>query len=187
VSPLLSARVTTELGESAEIGSFALGGPLLVVFLRHFACPGCSRFTLKLAPRLPELCKLGVRTLVIGSGSPERLRVFADRVRLRGPGVALATDPTLAAYRAAGLERSFLGTYGPRAFFGSIALYAQGHWVKRDRDDGDVEQQGGVHVVDVDGTTVLAKRDRDLLDHVSMSDVVAKALELAMRNSDLST
>ena len=99
----------------------------------------------------------------------------------------LATDPTLGAYRSAGLERSFLGTYGPRAFFGSLALYAQGHWVKRDADDGDVEQQGGIVLLDRAGNIALIRRDRDLLDHVSMPDVVAKALELALQTSDLST
>jgi peroxiredoxin len=174
------ARVTLKNGDELELGAIAPEQPLLVVFLRHFACPGCSHFMTELSPRLPELRALGVAIVLVGSGSAARLGAFADRMKLGGPGVTLATDPSLEAFRAAGMQKSFGGTYGPKAVLGSIALYTVGHWVSRDPDDGDVVQQGGAVLLDAQGEVVLAHRDRDLMDHVVVSDVVARVLAMKM-------
>jgi peroxiredoxin len=185
-APIAAANVTSVDGETLALGSMLTGAPALVVFLRHFACPGCSHFLTELAPRIPELRALGVRVVLVGSGSPERLRAFAERMKIDLAEVALATDPTLAAFRAAGMMQSRFGTYGPRAFFGSIGLYAAGHYVKRHAGDGDVTQQGGIVLVDVSGRVVLTHRDRDLMDHASVADIVASALSLAVARSPIS-
>jgi len=181
------ARVKTIDAGEESISELAEGNPALVVFLRHFACPGCSHFLLDLAPRLPELHSLGVRTLLIGSGTVERLRSFAERMLLSNArGCVLATDPSLEAFKAAGLERSKLGTYGPRAFFGSLALYAMGHYARRHDGDGDVEQQGGLFLLDPSGDVVVGHRDRDLMDHGSLDDVIEAALRLSLVSSSAS-
>lgn len=165
-----------ELGRDAELGRAA---PLLLVYVRHFACPGCSHFMESLAPRLPELAALGVRVVLVGSGSVARLVAFAERMKLRPPDVELVTDPSLEAYAAAGMHRSAMGTYAPKPVLASLGLYALGHWVKRHADDGDVEQQGGVLLLDADRRVVAHHEDRDLVDHAPMADVVHVALELA--------
>lgn len=179
VPRLLACEVERRDGARVALGDIVGGRAALLVFVRHFACPGCSHFMEVLAPRLPELAELGVSVAIVGSGSPARLAAFVDRMHLDARGVECLTDPSRGAYRAAGLRQSALGTYGPKPFFASLGLYAMGHWVRRHEDDGDVEQQGGIVLLDGDGRVVAHHRDRDLVDHAPVTDVVHAALELA--------
>jgi hypothetical protein len=75
--------------------------------------------------------------------------------------------------------RSRWGTYGPRAIATSIALYATGHYAERHDDDGDVEQQGGMVLVDRDGTVLDRHAEQSLSDSSDPNDALAHVLSLA--------
>ncbi|MCC6522061.1 MAG: hypothetical protein IT373_05320 [Polyangiaceae bacterium] len=155
----------------------------LLVFLRHFACPSCSALAAELAPRVPELGALDVGVWIVGAGSPEAAAAFRTRLRLDDPRVELVVSPDLAAYRAAELVRSRRATYGPRSLWAALCLYALGHGAKRRPDDGDVTQQGGVAFVLRGGVLAWHHANRDLGDHLSLNDIVDRALARAAARS----
>lgn len=179
---LLRAEVEV-LGDDGEtrtraLGDLVRGAPALVVFLRHLACPGCSEELALLAPRLPELDGVGVRVVLVTPAASPRLLAFAKRMRLDGGSAVLVADPSLASYAAAGLSRSRWATYGPRPVLTSLRLYAAGHHVAREADDGDVTQQGGCLLLDAKGQVLVHHRARDLGDHVPLDRIVEEALRL---------
>jgi len=146
----------------------------IVVFVRHFACAGCRSHLAELRPRLAELEALGVGVVIVGSGSPAELATFVAEQQLAGHPVALYTDPELAAYRAAELGRSWLGTIGPRAIGNLAALALRGH--NNGRTCGDLWQQGGTFYVRRGGEIAFAHRSQRLGDHAPVSEVVQIAL-----------
>jgi hypothetical protein len=150
----------------------------IVVFVRHFACAACSEHLAELRPRLAELASLGVHVVLIGSGSPEQLATFTATQQLAGHPIALYTDPELAAYRAAELGRSWLGTMGPRALGNLAALALRGH--SNGRTCGDLWQQGGTLYVRRGGEVAFAHRSQRLGDRAKISDVVQIALAAAV-------
>src|ERR1044071_3408522 len=79
---LADARVKS-LGHGAKrIGGYWSEGDALLVFIRHFACAGCSEHVTELSPRLAELDALGVKTVIIGCGSVDQLTGFMERHQL---------------------------------------------------------------------------------------------------------
>jgi len=83
---------------------------------------------------------------VVGNGSPSFIAGFRETTLFDGP---LYTDPELAVYRAAELQRSVAKTLDPRGLFGAARALASGH--RQGRTQGDAWQQGGVLVVAPDG------------------------------------
>ncbi len=124
-----------------------------------------------LADRQSELRALGATVVVIGAGSSAALDAFSERVGLTGLDFVALTDEGRRAHELAGLVRSKWGTYGPRAVLRSIALYAEGHFAPRRRDDGDVDQQGGA-LLFIDGELVLEHRNHFVGDDLDPGDVI---------------
>jgi len=151
-----------------------LNTAVVLVFLRHFACPSCSDTAHRLAARAHEIDALGCGLVVIGSGSVDALRGFEERLGFSRAVVAL-TDPSLAAHQAAGMVRSKWATFGPRAIARSLSLYAAGHYAKRRADDGDLDQQGGVLVFSRDGL-IFEHRNHFVGDDVEPNEIVAALL-----------
>lgn len=151
-----------------------------VIFVRHFACAGCSRHVAELRPRLEELGALDVAVVLVGNGTPDQLAAFVEREQLAGYPIAPFTDPTLAAYRAAGLDRSIIGTMGPRALANLAALWLRGHPNRRTR--GDILQQGGTLYVTRAGVLAFYHRSARVGDNARVVDIVDVAL--AARASD---
>ena len=79
---LSSLEVQRADGSAHVLRDFWAGQPCLLVFLRHFGCIGCSENVRELAPRLPELKRLGVRTVFIGCGAPFFIPPFQERHNL---------------------------------------------------------------------------------------------------------
>ncbi|MEQ9322407.1 MAG: peroxiredoxin-like family protein [Polyangiaceae bacterium] len=146
---LANATVRTRGGEAVRLGDELRGQSVLLVFLRHYGCTGCSQQVDALAPHMSRIHDAGVKIVLIGNGQPEHLIAFERRQRLEGyPYVAL-TDPELEAYRAAGLERSAWAVFGPRALAREIVVRTMGY--QSHELEGDVLQQGGVALVDAEG------------------------------------
>jgi peroxiredoxin len=105
----------------AEGRTLALGellgpapAPVVLVFVRHFACPSCSSTAHAFAARAVEIAALGASLIVVGSGSPPALSSFAERVGFP-PSCVVVTEPTLRAHALAGMLRSKWATFQPPA------------------------------------------------------------------------
>lgn len=165
-------------GSKLRAGSLWQDRACLLVFLRHFACPSCSVRLERTLPRAAELARLGVRVVLCGCGSPSALARFEARLRLEASRVELVVSPDGALYRAFGMARSGWGTFGPRAAFGAVWLYATGHYATRHADDGDVLQQGGVVLIAKGGAILHRRAEQSLVDAYDPSEAVGEVLRL---------
>jgi peroxiredoxin len=176
---LADAVVTFAHGARKRLGTFWTDQPCLLLFLRHFACPGCWEQATLLAKHLGELRRAGVRVVLVGLAEPSRILPFRDRVKLEDEHVEVVVDASLSCHRAAGLLRSRWSTLGPRAVAEGLRLYATGFYVPREPEDGDFLQQGGAVLVDPTGRVVLHHVAHHLADHVDLPEVIRRARELA--------
>ena len=180
---LAEAIVLDRAGAPSPLGTHLRGAPCLVSFLRHFGCTGCADHVADLAPRLPELHRLGLRTVFVGNGEPRYIDGFLERAGLATARVDVVTDPTLRVFAAAGLVRSAWATLGPRAL--ADVLRARSHGIAGRGMEGDHFQQGGALVVDVDGAVAFFHASASLGDHPRATDLVDVALRLVARSSDV--
>lgn len=178
---IAEARVLDTRGAPVPLGSFWKSGPCLVVLLRHFGCVGCAEQMTELAPRLPDLARAGVRTVLVGNGNAEQLAAFVERHALGGAPVEVTTDPSLGLYAALELNRSAWATIGPRALVEIARAMAAGH--PHRPTEGDRTQQGGVLLVDGRGVVRFFHRNRSLGDHAATGDLVEAALRLRIEES----
>ncbi len=177
---LAEAPLVAADGAARPLCELVAARPTLVVFLRHFGCIGCAEQVHEILPRLGELEALGVAVLLIGSGPPEHIDAWVMRNDLGDKHARVVTDLSLTAHRAAGLTRSFIATYGPRAVVEFVRALSRGH---RPRPtDGDLFQQGGAFLI-ADGQIVWAQTNRSLGDHADPSDAVEAALLVGARRA----
>ena len=81
----LDVEVTRLDGSSISIAALSREAPLLVVFTRHFGCPGCSRTITELVARKSEISALGLRAVVGLVGNFDVAQaVLLDAMRAHG-------------------------------------------------------------------------------------------------------
>ncbi len=178
-SELAEARVLKPDGTNVRLRDLWAGSPTLLVFLRHFGCMGCSQHVNELSPRLLELHRLGLRTIFVGNGEPRYLDGFIERHALQDKKVEIVTDPSLQAFTAMHLIRSWWATLGPRALFGFVKAFFAGHrqtWLM-----GDGSQQGGTLLVDGYGDVAYYYYNSNLGDRAPTVEVVDVAMRLLLR------
>jgi hypothetical protein len=125
-----------------------------------------------LLARWPELEALGVKVVLVGNGPPAALEAFGRELGLAERRVTLVTDPSLAAYRAAGLRR-------PRALglrSAAQTLRALGAGYRQRRRAGDARQLGGAVLADETGRVLYHHRSDSAGDLADPSDIVQAAL-----------
>ncbi len=106
---------------------------------------------------------MGARVYAIGNGTPEMARDFVEQF---GVDFEVFTDPRRATYEAAGMLRwkTSLFELGRTLKHGVRGLKSG---FRQGRTQGDPWQNGGVMVIDPEGSIVLAHAEReagDLLD-----------------------
>ena len=180
---LATAAVWDEQGREMELAAFWQERPALVVFLRHFGCPCGNAQVAELTPCLGELDRLGMRTVLVGNGAPNFIGGFKERFGLFDKEVELVTDPTLRAFRAAGLRRSWWLAYGPQGLWDALMAIGRGHIGRFGQ--GDAFQQGGTLVVAVDGVVVLYHRNLTKGGHLPAVEIVETAMRFALQRSPL--
>lgn len=97
---------------------------------------------MQLHRKIDELRATGAQIVVIGNGTPNFMAGFREQTGWQGP---LYTDPSLATFQAAELERGVLKTFDPRALGATVRAFRDGQ--RQGRTQGDAWQQGGVLVV----------------------------------------
>ena len=98
---------------------------------------------------LDKLHAAGAELHVIGNGTPSFIEGFREETRWTGP---IYTDPSLATFKVAELQRGITKTFDPRALGGTIRAFMRGG--RQGRTQGDPWQQGGVLVIGRDGTVL---------------------------------
>jgi len=173
-SALAHATVLDATGAEVPLARCWADRDALLVFVRHFGCRGCSEHVAALRPRLDELAALDVRVALIGNGNAQYLAAFVEREQLADYAIDVFTDPTLAAYRAADFERTWLGTIGPRALAGVAGLALRGF--ASPGIHGDLTQQGGTLYITRAGVLAFYHRSARVGDNAHVVDVVDVAL-----------
>lgn len=181
---LASCKVLDRQGRETILASLWASGPTLLVFLRHFGCACCSEQITELAPRLEELHQLGIRIVFIGSSAPPLIDRVVERFALSDKKVEIVTDPGLAAFKAAGLRRSFWAAYGPLAIWDMIRAIGHGHITRP--GEGDALQQGGALLIDADGILVWYHRNLSKGGHAPGVEIIDAAMRLAVKQAAVS-
>src|SRR5262249_50977490 len=126
------------------------------------------------APRLGELATLDVRVVLVGNGPPEAVAAFHERNALADKPVEVVTDPTLAVYRAAGLQRSAQATHRPLALLDFVRALSRRH-----------RPQGGTLPIGREGAVIWSHRNASMGDHADPSDAIDAVLALRLRRAPL--
>ena len=111
---------------------------------------------------------------MIGNGPPAALGPFTREMTLDGRRVTVVTDPSLAAFGAAGLARPRL--HGWRAVVDTVLALGAGYRLRRPA--GDIMQLGGAILVDDTGRVIYRHHARSPGDLADPSDIVHAALAL---------
>jgi hypothetical protein len=77
-TPLMKRIVSTPDGRKVEFGSLVSHSTVLFIFLRHFGCVLGRRYACELTMIKSTLDKLGVRLVVVGSGTPGQALLFKE-------------------------------------------------------------------------------------------------------------
>jgi peroxiredoxin len=125
--------------------------------------------------RYDEFRRLGAEVLVVSQARPDLLAVFLRDDPLPFPALA---DPTRAAYRAFGLERtSWAAMLRPGVALRYLRLIFRG-WRPRSAHGGeDVLQLGGDFVLDRQGRLTYAFRSDEPTDRPSVEELLRAVRE----------
>ena len=119
-----------------------------------------------------ELRRLDVQVLVISFGAEFWARAWLQET---GSPFPLLLDPERAAYRAYGLERSFVRVWSPKVMWHYTRRVLAGQ--KLQSIKGDPHQLGGDFVVDAAGVVRLAHRSKDPVDRPPVKALLAAITE----------
>ena len=104
---------------------------------------------------------------MVGIGGADAIAGFRAATAYRGP---LFVDPSLAAYRAAGLASGIGTVLSPRAIGKNLAAIVRG--TRPGMPSGNSLQQGGTFVLGPGDTERFAWRDRFSGDHAPLDQVL---------------
>jgi hypothetical protein len=127
----------------------------------------------ELRPHVQALRQAGVEPYVIGSGTPEQARTFAERVEVAGV-LPILSDTKLASYRAAGMKRSVTATLSPRHIIQYVRAFKK---YKQGKTQGDPWQLGGAYIVRPSGEVAfsyIGQRGGDHPDPARLVDAARK-------------
>ena len=162
------ARLLDVEGAEVRVETLHAQAPAVLVFVRHFGCLFCKQQVGELAARREDFQNRGAKLVVIGNGTVEQARGFAERY---AQGMTVLTDPTREAFCAAGMKRGVATAVS----FGVIkrAVQAVAHGYLQTSVLGDALQQGGVLVLDRDGRELYRFVSDEAGQHPPLDDVLA--------------
>ena len=164
---LAQMTVLDEAGTATSLGSFWTKRPVVLAFVRHLGCIFCRQQVAGLSKRLPEIERRGGTLVVVAPSKVEHIAGFRESTGYKG---ALFVDPTLRAFKTAGLVRGRASTYHPLAVLQGIRAMAQGF--RQVGRHGDIVQQGGTFVLGPGNRVRYEWRDRYAGDNADLDEVV---------------
>ncbi|XP_021899422.1 thioredoxin-like protein AAED1, chloroplastic isoform X2 [Carica papaya] len=157
-SPVLGEDTTSLLdtvkvfdlnGNGIPISNLWKDRKVVVAFARHFGCVFCRKRADYLASRKDVMDASGVTLVLIGPGSIEQAKTFAEQTKFKGEVYA---DPSHSSYEALKFVSGASTTFTPKAGLKIIQLYMEGYrqdWklsFERDTVTRGGWQQGGILV-----------------------------------------
>lgn len=109
----------------------------------------------------------GARIVAIGNGPTSAIEAFREKSGFHGE---IYTDPTLQAFEALSLNRGVFTSFNFSSIAAAFGAYKQGF--RQGSVKGDPWQQGGVFVVDSEGTVRFAYKSRFAGDHPAMEQLL---------------
>ena len=180
---LLDSEVVKNDGKKIALKELITSAtPNALIFIRHFGCLGCSLQMEDLAPRMTEMKRLGLNTVIIGSGEAEYIDGFMQRFELDDTLATIVTDSTLKIHEEAGLKRSLWATLGPKGVFQQLKALLTGH--SQDGIKGDNWQQGGAVVLNDRGEVVYFRVSSSVGDFTPSVELVDTIQNLLIKKSD---
>jgi peroxiredoxin len=164
---LAQMTVLDETDAATLLGSFWTRRPVVLAFVRHLGCIFCRQQVAGLSKRVPEIERRGATLVVVAPSKTEHIAAFRKSTGYKG---ALFVDPTLRAFRTAGLVRGRASTYHPLAVLRGIGAMARGF--RQVGRHGDVVQQGGTFVLGPGNRVRYEWRDRYAGHHPDLDAVV---------------
>ncbi len=131
----------------------------------------CRQQVAGLKAARPQINGLGAEVVVVGPAQPEHIAGFREVTGYEGP---LFVDPSLRAFKEAGLAHGLDKTLHPLTFIKGFQAFAGGF--RQGMTRGDPVQLGGTFVLGPRSQVRFEWRDRFAGDHPQMRDVLA-ALE----------
>lgn len=110
----------------------------------------------------------GAELVVVGNGQPWQAEAFRKQMKLDAP---VFVDPSLEAYKAAGLRRGARGLLGVSVLGNAVRALRDGH--RQGAVQGDAWQLGGVLVVRPDGSVPFAHVHQKAGELTAADDVLA--------------
>ena len=111
---------------------------------------------------------LGAELVVVGNGRPEHAQAFRKDQDISFP---LLVDPTMAAYRAAGLKRGIFDAVNLRTARHAVRAFRKGF--RQVSVQGDPWQLGGSFVIDPKGAVLFTHVSKEAGDHPDPEDILA--------------
>ncbi|KAB2066567.1 hypothetical protein ES319_A09G170200v1 [Gossypium barbadense] len=148
----------------------------VVAFARHFGCVFCRKRADYLASKKDVMDKSGAALVLIGPGSIEQAKTFAEQTKFKGEVYA---DPSHSSYNALRFVSGVTTTFTPKAGLKIIQLYMEGYrqdW-KLSFEEDTVKrggwQQGGILVAGPGKTNILyIHKDKEAGDDPDIEDIL---------------
>ena len=121
----------------------------------------------------------GSRLVIVGNGQPSFIEGFRATSQYQGE---LYTDPSRATYKAMRLRSGRRSTLGLRVVGNAIRAYREGY--RQTEVLGDPWQQGGVFVIDTDGTVAFSYASARAGDHPPVIDILQALESIAPVSAD---
>jgi hypothetical protein len=120
----------------------------------------CKQQVAQLRDYVTPIRSLGAELVLIGNGTVEQARVFAEEQHLESP---LYTDPSRRSYQAAGFASGLGSVVSLSTLRSGVRAYRQGF--RQSMTQGDPWQQGGALVLAKGGACLLSYRSQEAGDH----------------------
>jgi peroxiredoxin len=166
---LSKVRVVDEHGQSVEVQSLWRERPTVIMWIRHFGCMACAAQVDEFKPHIQALRACGIGFSIIGSGTPNFVEGFKERMGIDAP---VFSDAKLASYQALKMKRGLFTMIDPRIVKNWIIPFKY----RQRRTMGDALQQGGVLVVTPEGEVTYEYKSEYAGDHPKPSVIVEAAL-----------
>ncbi|KAK4281434.1 hypothetical protein QN277_012928 [Acacia crassicarpa] len=124
ISSLDSVKVFDLKGNGIPLSDLWKDRKAVVAFARHFGCVLCRKRADYLASKKDIMDASGVALVLIGPGSIDQAKAFAEQTKFQGE---IYADPSHASYEAFNFVSGVLTTFTPNAGLKIIQLYMEGY------------------------------------------------------------
>lgn len=182
VAPLGHIEVLDAWGKPVFFRKLWQGKTTVMVLLRHFGCLFCHEQAATMLNALSSIEDAGADLIFLGNGNPAHAGEFMRRL---GLSERVFTDPGRVIYRKLEMRHGLLRTLNLESSRHSRRALRGGY--RQRGTHGDRWQQGGVLVIEPDGSVAFQHLSEVAGDHAAASDVlVVLRKSFAARNFDAS-